>query len=522
VLAIILLLIAPAVAALVAALIRAERARPWVLPGLGLVHLVAALVAISHRHDVEAATSQIAASLWLRLDALGSVVLLALSVLFLLVACYAPGYLTARAERKNRVLVVCMCLFLGLASLATLSQHLGLMWAAIEGATLASAPMIYFNHNPRSIEATWKYLMVGGVGLALALLGTFFLAYAAIASGTPSELTFESLIAHGHLSEPWVRVSFVLLLVGYGTKMGLAPMHSWKPDAYGETPGMVGALLAGGMTSIAFLVMARVVGLVEVLGQGAFAHHALTVLGLLSMAWAAVFMIRQTDIKRMLAYSSVEHMGILAVGLSLGPVALPAVLLHLLGNTWAKGALFISAGNIHRAFGSKHIPAVGGAILRLPVSATIFLLGFLAATGTPPFALFISEFGLCQAACGAGRWWTAGIFLACLVIIFIGFSSTVLAAVLGDTDAPEPEPHLGDSWWTTSTPIVGLTLVLLLGLWIPSPLKALFDEAAAEHGHCPSDLGVGGSGRSAQTNEETPSTPIIQPPTPNPLLEAKP
>lgn len=478
-LAIVLLLLAPALAALVAGLMRSERARPLVLPALGAVHLLAAIATIVTRPIAGHQDHLLVASLWLRLDALGSVVLLALSVLFLLVACYAPGYLAARSERANRVLVVCFCIFLGLATLATLSQHLGLMWAAIEGATLACTPMIYFNHNQLSLEATWKYLMVGGVGIALALLGTFFMAYAAIASGRPAELTYEALMANGALSEPWVRVAFVLLLVGYGTKMGLAPLHSWKPDAYGETPGIVGALLAGGMTSVAFLALARVVGLVEALGQGAFARQALTVMGLLSMAWAAVFMVRQSDLKRLLAYSSVEHMGILAIGLGLGPAALPAVLLHLLGNTWAKSALFISAGNIHRAFASKHIPAVSGAILRLPVSGTIFLLGFLAATGAPPFALFLSEFGLLQAAAGAGAWWTGGIFLACLVVVFLGFSATVLAAVLGETDAPEPEPQLGDSWRTTLPPAIGLGLVLALGLWTPAPLRGLFDEAAA-------------------------------------------
>ncbi len=477
-LSIILLLAAPPLAALIAALVRSERARPWVLPGLAVVHLAASVVAISLRHRLATTYDPLVASLWLRLDALGAVTLLALSVLFAIVAAYAPGYLRARAERPNRVLVVCCCLFLGLASLATLSQHLGLMWAAIEGATLACVPLIYFNNNTRSLEATWKFLMVGGVGIALALLGTFFMAYAAVASGTPTELTYDALMAHGALSQPWVRVAFVLLLVGYGTKLGLAPLHSWKPDAYGETPGLVGALLAGGMTSVSFLALARVVDLVEVTGNGQFAHRAMTVLGLLSMVWAAVFMIRQTDLKRMLAYSSVEHMGILVLGLTLGPAALPAVLLHLLGNAWAKGALFLSVGNIHRAFASRHIPEVSGVLLRLPVSGAIFLLGFLAITGAPPFALFLSEFGLLQAAAGAGRWWTAGIFLACLVVIFAGFSATVLAAVQGDTDAPEPEPRLGDSWWTTAPPIVALALVLLLGLWVPTPLRELFAEAA--------------------------------------------
>lgn len=474
-----LLLLAPAVAGLTALLIRSNALRPWTLPVLALVHLGGTLLALCGCGATPAGRDNaLTTSLWLRLDGTGAVVLLVVSVLFLLVAVYAPGYLRTQPARSNKALVVCCCAFLGLASLATLSQHLGLMWAAVEGATLTCAPMIYFNRSSRSLEATWKYLMVGGVGIALALLGTFFLAYAAIAAGHPCELTADALMASGGLSSPWVRVAFVLLLVGYGTKMGLAPLHAWKPDAYGESPGIVGALLAGGMTSVAFLALSRVVGVVRASGGASLADGSLMTLGLISMAWASVFMVRQTDIKRMLAYSSVEHMGILAVGLALGPAALPAVLLHLMGNAWAKGALFIAAGNIHRAFSSKHIPEVSGAMLRLPVSGGGFLLGFLAATGTPPFSLFLSELGLLQVAAASGRWWLVGVFLLCLIVIFAGFSGTVLTAVLGDSRAPEPELAHRDSWWTTASPVAALVLVLGLGLWIPAPLRALFEAAA--------------------------------------------
>ena len=250
------LFILPALAALVAALIRSDRVRPWVLPPLGIAHLVLSILAIATRAQPQAG-DPIAAGLWLRLDATGSIVLFGLSVLFLLVACYAPGYLRAHTERSNRLLVICVCVFLSLTSLATASQHFGMMWAAIEAATLCMTPMIYFNHNPRSLEAAWKYLMLGGTGIALALLGTFFLAYSSVAAGGGSSgaehgsMTFEGLKASAHaFSHPWLRAAFVLLLVGYGTKMGLAPLHTWKPDTYGETPGRVGALLAGGMTSV--------------------------------------------------------------------------------------------------------------------------------------------------------------------------------------------------------------------------------------------------------------------------------
>ena len=215
------------------------------------------------------------------------------------------------------IFVPCLLVFLGMTTLMVCSQHLGLMWIAVEAATLATAPLIYFNRTPRSIEATWKYLLVGSVGIALALLGSFVLAYASL--GEDSSLLFGDLMARAaHMNRAWLRVAFILLLVGYGTKMGLAPMHTWKPDAYGEAPGVVGALLAGGLTRCAFLAIVRVFRVCAGAGEGADARALLVFFGLFSMAVAAVFMVGQRDFKRMLAYSSIEHMGILVLGIGLG------------------------------------------------------------------------------------------------------------------------------------------------------------------------------------------------------------
>src|SRR2546430_3359256 len=260
------------------------------------------------------------------------------------------------------------------------ARHIGLMWVAIEASTLATAPLIYFNRTPRSIEATWKYLLVGSVGIALALLGSFFLAYAAVQQGVNSSLLFDDLLRHAPmLSKPWLHVAFILLLVGYGTKMGIAPMHTWKPDAYGEAPGVVGALLAGGVTNCAFLALLRVDHICRVAGEATYTGRLLVFMGLLSMAFAAIFMVGQRDFKRMLAYSSVEHMGILTLGIGIGgPVALFGALLHTINNGLTKGVLFLSAGNIHRAFDGKTTDEVRGAIRRLPLSGTLFLLGFFA------------------------------------------------------------------------------------------------------------------------------------------------
>src|SRR3990172_2345539 len=177
---------------------------------------------------------------WLVLDPLGKLVLGLIAILFFLCSLYAPAYLALRAERSNRVFCACLLAALSMMTLVALSHHLGLMWVGIEATTLACAPLLYFNHNPRSLEATWKYLLIGSVGIALALLGSFFLAYSSLHAGLESTLLFEDLVRHAsQLSTPWLHAAFAVLFVGYGTKMGLAPMHTWKPDAYGEAPGMV-------------------------------------------------------------------------------------------------------------------------------------------------------------------------------------------------------------------------------------------------------------------------------------------
>jgi hypothetical protein len=223
------------------------------------------------------------------------------------------------------------------------------MWVAIEACTLSSAPLLYFNQNPRSLEATWKYLLIGSVGIALALLGSYFLAYSALRGGMSTSLFFRDLVREApHLSHPWLRSAFILLFVGYGTKMGLAPMHSWKPDAYGEAPGLVGALLAGGLTTAAFLAVLRFFQICNAAHDVAFARSMMVTIGLFSMAVAAVFMVRQRDYKRMLAYSSVEHMGILVLGIGIGGAGIFGSLLHVINNGLTKGVLFLAAANIHR------------------------------------------------------------------------------------------------------------------------------------------------------------------------------
>jgi hydrogenase-4 component F len=470
-----LLIAFPLIMAAVTFAAPSNRWRPWLLPLGAAVQLGLVFKAIDeslHGTPISGLDN------WLLVDALGNVWLGFLAVLFFILALYAPGYLTLRSDRPNRVF--CANLFVALAgmTLVALSHHLGLMWVAMEATTLATAPLLYFNHNPRSLEATWKYLLISSVGIALALFGSFFLAYSSLKAGLESTLLFDQLIREApRLSPPWLHAAFVLLFIGYGTKMGLAPMHSWKPDAYGEAAGLVGTLLASGVTSCAFLAILRIYHICRAGAEAGFAREIMIFMGLLSMALGAVFMVRQRDFKRMLAYSSVEHMGILVLGVGIGGMAVYGALLHLINNGLTKGVLFLSAGNIHRAYGSKTTDDVRGAIHRVPLSGALFLAGFLAITGSPPFGPFVSEFTIVSAAVGSGQFLAGGLFLVLLGVVFIGMGATVLTVVQGKPLETTPVTAFRDSVSTGGPILLFMAVVLLLGLYIPAPLQSLLDEA---------------------------------------------
>jgi hydrogenase-4 component F len=449
------------------------RWRPWLVVAGALAH--ATLTALVLRGPPESAFRG-----WLVLDPLAKVVLGFVSLLYLLCALYVPAYLALRPARSNRGICTALLGFLAMMSLIVLAHHLGLMWVAIEATTLSSAPLLYFNRNRRSLEATWKYLLIGSVGIALALFGSFFLAYSALHGGMGSSLLFEDLVREApRLSKPWLHSAFVLLLVGYGTKMGLAPMHTWKPDAYGEAPGLVGALLAGGLTNCAFLAVLRFLQICNAAGESHFARSLLVAVGLFSMAVAGVFMARQRDYKRMLAYSSVEHMGILVFGVGLGGLGTFGALLHLINNGLGKGVLFLSAGNIHRAYGSKLTDDVSGAIRYLPASGVLFLGGFFAITGSPPFGPFLSEFTILNAAFQGGRFVAAGLFLLMLAVVFVGMGATVLQVVQGEAKPAVSARPYREHFFTVAPPVVLLALVLVLGVYVPPPLDRALREAAA-------------------------------------------
>jgi hydrogenase-4 component F len=410
---------------------------------------------------------------WLRVDALGLMVLTVVSLLFLTIAGYAAGFLRVDRPRGGRVFISCLLAFLAAATLVSLAHHLALMWIGMEATTLSLAPLVFHRHDRRSLEAVWKYLILSSVGIALALFGTFFLA-AAQTLGRP--LVLEDLVRHAASLQPGLlRAAFIFLLVGYGTKMGLAPLHSWKPDTYGEAPSLVAGLMAGALTSCAFLGVARATEVMAAAGETAFMRPPLLALGLASLVVSAGFVIGQTDLKRLLAYSSVEHMGILVLALGIGGAGSWGAVLHMVNNGLIKGVMFLAVGNVVLFYRTSEAASVRGVLRRAPWSGALLLVGLFAVTGSPPFGLFVSELTILGAAIRGGLTWLAIIVVVLLTIIFIGMAKMILDVVYGEATATEPAPETAP---LVAGPVALAAIVLMLGVYLPAPLRVLLGQAA--------------------------------------------
>ncbi|MFH2137291.1 MAG: proton-conducting transporter membrane subunit [Candidatus Omnitrophota bacterium] len=429
---------------------------------------------------------------WFAFDNISILFLTITSVLFLGGAVYCVQYLSDESRQhenvKNKrkrftneaVFSGCFLLFLSTMTLVIASQHLAVLWVGIEATTLASAPLIYFHRTKRSLEATWKYLLICSVGIAIALLGIFFLA---VANNNQQELFLIKMIGNaGQINTPWLKASFLLLFVGYGTKMGLAPFHTWLPDAHSEAPSVVSALLSGALLNCAFLGILRVYQICIAAGLQAYCQEIFIVFGLLSVLFAAVFILGQTDYKRMLAYSSVEHMGIITLGLGLGGGAVLGSMINMLGHSLTKAGLFFIAGNILSYFRTKKISDIHGLIAeKMRRSGVFWLVGFLLITGTPPSGIFLGKFIILKEALLQGHYWITFIFLAALAIVFIGMARIFILMTQGKVSTEDDSKHdlyNGDSVWRTLVPGLFFVLVICIGIYLPAWLSRALEAAA--------------------------------------------
>lgn len=341
-----------------------------------------------------------------------------------------------RAERRYAALVA---LFLGAMAIAVTTDNLGVLWVAVEATTIATAFLVGHRGGPRSLEAAWKYVVLGSVGIAIALLGTVLL-YAASRSAGEATLSWTRLVSGElPLDHGLVRVAVGLAVLGFATKAGLAPMHSWLPDAHSQAPAPVSGLMSGVLLAVAFYAVLRIRSIADVVLGPGLVRGLLLAAGLGSLTVAAALILRQRDHKRMLAYSSIEHMGVLAIGAAVGgPVALAAVLLHLIGHGLAKASLFVVAGRMLAAEGTTTIAEVRGLLARRPDLAVPLVVGMTALLGFPPFALFFSEVAIVLAGWRAGLGWAMALTVALLLAVVAGLVRATAAMVLGPAHDDPP------------------------------------------------------------------------------------
>jgi len=477
------LLIVPLAAGLTCfALAARVAAAVTVVSGLASFALVLAVVPAAAHHDLSYLS-------YLRVDAVSAIFLLATGFLYGAVAVYAVGYSKGHHDRR---FYAGLNLFAWAMLAAPLMSSLALLWIAIEVTTVISALLVAIEapsteDGDGAAEAAWKYVLIASAGLGLALLGTVFAYYAGSqVLGEHYNLAIQPLIAAGpHLPATPVRLAFLLALLGYGTKVGLFPVHTWLPDAHSEAPTPVSALLSGSLLAVSFYAILRFYQVAAAaLGSG-FPRDALLAFGVASLLLAALYVFGQRDVKRLLAYSSVEHMGILAIGVSFGaPVALAGVMLHVLAHAAAKGNAFMGAGVLVTKFGSKRISAIRGGLDLLPWSGPLFLLAVFALSAMPPSGIFRSEFQIVYGGLGSGSYAAAAVLIVLVTVAFFGLTASATRMLF--TPAPlrsRPALSRGEpSAWMVVPVIAGIAVLFILGLHPPGELTGLISRAVEQLG----------------------------------------
>ncbi|BBP04784.1 NADH dehydrogenase [Sulfuriferula plumbiphila] len=476
-----LLWLTPALAIAGIALTRRPRWAEWlnlIAAGLVFAETLALLICSS-----TLTTPAILLGHALILSPLGAWVLLCVGTVYLLASIYATGYMRMLPEEAPRLpLFYALLAAFALSMLvAPLLNSPGLYWIAIDLTTIISAFLVGFERAPEPIEAAWKYIVIVSAGLSLALLGiVLFYWGGSFAAGMVYDLTWRKLaeLAPG-MAPPLAALAFLLVLAGFGTKVGLVPMHTWLPDAHSEGPAPVSAMLSGALLNTALLGIVRFMTAMDDSPVAPLAHTALILIGLLSLLVAALFIVRQTGIKRLMAYSSVEHMGVLAIGFGIGgPIGFAAAMYHMLNHSLTKSLMFFGAGNLMRAYETKDMAQMQGFLRHFPMMGLLFLAGAVAITGAPPFGLFRSEFEVVRAGLASGYVWEILFMALLLILIFAAFLNHIRRMAFGATGQIAPQPinrHL--SCWQTLPMWLALIPTLLFGLWWPDAFTRFFHLA---------------------------------------------
>jgi hydrogenase-4 component F len=480
-------LVVPLVTALMGGLAGPSRFKEAsLLGGLGLTFALCLATARQFLHGIVPSAFDDA----LRVDGLSALVLVLCGLVGLLSGAYGIGYLRRNEARQmvtprmRRELYGLIPTYVFAMLLVSASNNLGVMWIAVELTTLASVFLITFHDRDTSLEAAWKFLMLGSLGLAFALLGTVLL----FASGQGhlgegmSALHWTRFMRVAPQLNPYIlRLGVVFALIGYGTKAGLAPMHTWKPDAYREAPSPAGVLMAVGMLNGALYCILRIHLISKASLGPEFSGGLLLILGLLSVLIATPFVLIQWDLKRLLAYSSIEHVGIMAVGVGIGgEMGAFGAILHMTYHSLAKPVAFFSAGTLAQLHSSSDFKRLGhGTFTRTPIASALFVIAALMITGSPPFGLFFSEMTILRAGFLSAHVTATSIFLGALVVLFCGFAYQVGRLVLGpprdSADRRVPQPERFDLGMATA--IVAAILAIVSAFYLPPPLMSLIRAA---------------------------------------------
>jgi hydrogenase-4 component F len=424
---------------------------------------------------------------FLQADALSAVVIGLTAFVALVCSVYAVGYFRHDqnagrvTDKQLRHYYVLTPLFVCAMLLVPLADNLGVMWVAIESTTLASVLLVTFYNQKTSFEAGWKYVIIGSVGISLALFGTvitYSSSVGVLGEHARQGMSWSVLSQIADRFNPKaMRLAFVMIILGYGTKAGLVPMHTWKPDAYAEAPVPAAALLGAGFINCAVYGIMRFDVLAEKCLGHDFPSQLLIWFGVGSILLAAPFVLVQRNFRRLLAYSSIDHAGIMVAALGFGGKlgALGAVL-HMLFHGVTKPLLLFSAGNVQQQYGSPYFRKVRGVIHTLPWTGALFLLGAFAVTGTPPFSLFQSEFTALSAAIAGDHSAAAALFVVGVVTIFVGFLLHMANLSLGPP--VDGQPRTAECPWKLGAMLVVALVIALLGFWLPGPVYELVRSSA--------------------------------------------